>query len=56
MCLCKSTVLRDVSAAISLDKNDPSKEEMINKIRKQTNNWVAKYRRDNKFAGRPSYG
>ena len=28
---------------------------MLN-VRKATNNWVAKYRRDNKFGGRPSYG
>ncbi|CAL8464026.1 g3561 [Coccomyxa elongata] len=51
-----ATILKDVGAALSLDKSDPAKEEAMNNVRKETNAWVAKYRRDNKFAGRPSYG
>ncbi len=52
----QATILKDVGAALSLDKSDPAKEEAMNNVRKETNAWVAKYRRDNKFAGRPSYG
>ena len=49
-------MLKAVSSAISLGKDEPGKEEVINSVRKQTNEWVAKYRRDSSFAGRPSYG
>jgi len=52
----QSTVLKAVGSAISLGKDDPGKEESVNTVRKQTNAWVAKYRRDSTFAGRPSYG
>lgn len=51
-----ANILKDVGAALSLDKGDPTKEDAMNNVRKETNAWVAKYRRDNKFAGRPSYG
>ncbi|KAK9846515.1 hypothetical protein WJX81_005765 [Elliptochloris bilobata] len=51
-----SSVLKAVSSAISLGKDEPGKEDVISSVRKQTNEWVAKYRRDNSFAGRPSYG
>jgi hypothetical protein len=49
-------VLKAVGSAISLGKDDPGKEDVVNTVRKQTNAWVAKYRRDSTFAGRPSYG
>ncbi len=52
----QANILKDVGAALSLDKGDPTKEDAMNNVRKETNAWVAKYRRDNKFAGRPSYG
>ena len=52
----QSSVLKAVSSAISLGKDEPGKEEVISSVRKQTNEWVAKYRRDSTFAGRPSYG
>ena len=52
----QSSVLKAVSSAISLAKDEPGKEEVISSVRKQTNEWVAKYRRDSTFAGRPSYG
>ena len=55
VCL-QANILKDVGAALSLDKGDPTKEDAMNNVRKETNAWVAKYRRDNKFAGRPSYG
>ena len=32
------------------------REESINTTRNMTNAWVAKYRRDNKTTGKPSYG
>ena len=49
-------MLKAVSGVISLSKDEPGKDEQINSVRKQTNAWVAKYRRDSTFAGRPSYG
>ena len=52
----QATILKDVGAALALEKGDPSKEAAMLSVRKETNNWVAKYRRDNKFGGRPSYG
>ena len=52
----QSSVLKAVSSAISIGKDEPGKEEVISTVRKQTNEWVAKYRRDSTFAGRPSYG
>lgn len=42
--------------AVTLDKNDPNKESKVAELRTALNVWVAKYRRDDRFAGRPSYG
>ncbi|KAI8465021.1 MAG: photosystem II Pbs27 [Monoraphidium minutum] len=51
-----SEVLALVSSAIALDKDAPDRDERVAEIRKGINGWVAKYRRNDKFAGRPSYG
>lgn len=52
----QSEVIAAVKTTLALDRDDPSKPTAITALRKQTNDWVAKYRRDASFAGRPSYG
>ena len=46
----------DLQIKVTLDKDAPNREERIADVRKQINTWVAKYRRNEQFAGRPSYG
>lgn len=43
-------------AALALGRDDPGREEAVAGVRAATNTWVAKYRRDNAFSGKPSYG
>ena len=52
----QTEVLQLVSSAIALDRDAPDRDERIGEVRKGINTWVAKYRRSDKFAGRPSYG
>jgi Photosystem II Pbs27 len=52
----QSEVIAAVKSTLALDRDDPTKPDAITALRKQTNDWVAKYRRDASFAGRPSYG
>jgi hypothetical protein len=52
----QSAVLQLVSSAVALDKDAPDRDDRIAEVRKGINSWVAKYRRNEKFAGRPSYG
>lgn len=49
-------ILAKVNTVLALDKDDPAKEDSVKGLRKDINSWVAKYRRDTKFSGRPSYG
>eukprot|EP00879_Flechtneria_rotunda_P001299 GHRR01001448.1.p1 GENE.GHRR01001448.1~~GHRR01001448.1.p1 ORF type:complete len:185 (+),score=53.32 GHRR01001448.1:137-691(+) len=49
-------ILGKVNTVLAIGKDDPSKEDRVKALRKEINTWVAKYRRDDKFAGRPSYG
>lgn len=49
-------ILSKVNTVLSLDKDDPSKEDSVKALRKDINAWVAKYRRDDKFSGKPSFG
>lgn len=55
-CYTQSSVLSSVKSVIELDRNDPTKEEKVKELRKEINSWVAKYRREQKVAGRPSFG
>uniref|UniRef100_A0A383VNB5 Photosystem II Psb27 protein n=1 Tax=Tetradesmus obliquus TaxID=3088 RepID=A0A383VNB5_TETOB len=48
-------ILAKVNTVLALDKDDPAKEDSVKALRKDINSWVAKYRRDDKFSGRPSY-
>eukprot|EP00877_Chromochloris_zofingiensis_P014931 jgi/Chrzof1/9692/Cz04g12110.t1_PSB27A[v5.2] len=51
-----AAILASVDDAIKLPKDDPARDEKIKTIRTGINSWVAKYRRDAKFSGKPSYG
>ena len=39
-----------------LERDAPGREDTVTSVRKEINDWVAKYRRDTTFSGRPSYG
>ena len=41
---------------LDLPANSDEKAAAIEKTRKLTNDWVARYRRDKGITGRPSYG
>lgn len=53
----KSTggVLAQARGAIDLAKDDPDRDEKIKAVRGSINGWVARYRRDQQFSGRPSF-
>lgn len=50
-----SAILASVNGALALEKDDPARDDKIAVVRKDINAWVAKYRRDAKFSGKPSY-
>ncbi|KAF6264532.1 photosystem II Pbs27-domain-containing protein, partial [Scenedesmus sp. NREL 46B-D3] len=50
-----TTILTKVNTVLALGKDDPAKEDSVKALRKDINSWVAKYRRDDKFSGKPSY-
>jgi hypothetical protein len=52
----QGAVLQLVSSVLAIEKDAPDRDERIGEVRKSINSWVAKYRRNEKFAGRPSYG
>ena len=54
--LLQGDILGKVNTVLALDRNDPSKDELIKDVRKDINSWVAKYRREPLVSGRPSYG
>ena len=43
-------------ATLQLKKDDPALVDSVAAMRKVTNDWVAKYRRNGSFTGRASYG
>ena len=49
-------MLGKVEGVLSLGKDDPARDEAVKSLRTDINAWVATYRRDPTFAGRPSYG
>ncbi|EFN51966.1 hypothetical protein CHLNCDRAFT_59045 [Chlorella variabilis] len=49
-------VISDVRNAALLERGAPGREETMESVRKEINDWVARYRRDTAFSGRPSYG
>eukprot|EP00250_Pteridium_aquilinum_P033070 c516_g1_i1 orf=247-822(+) len=48
-------VIVQVRATLGLDKADPSRGDAVKALRQVSNDWVAKYRREKRFAGKPSY-
>lgn len=48
-------VIDQVRGTLSLDKNDPSKPDAVQSLKKASNAWVAKYRREKQVAGKPSF-
>lgn len=50
-----TAILAEVNGALGMERDDPSRDDKVNQIRKDINSWVAKYRRDDKFSGRPSF-
>jgi photosystem II Psb27 protein len=52
----QAQVIQDVRAAALLERNAPNREEKMDAVRSEINDWVARYRRDTSFSGRPSYG
>eukprot|EP00249_Psilotum_nudum_P009843 c22185_g1_i1 orf=25-585(-) len=48
-------VISQIRSTLVLDKNDPAKGEAVKALRQSSNEWVAKYRREKRFAGKPSY-
>lgn len=52
----QGSVLAKVRMTLAVEKGDESKEEKVRDLRKNINNWVARYRREPKVAGKPSFG
>ncbi len=52
----QTAILDKVKVTLALDKDDPAKEDTVKSLRKDINGWVAKYRREPKVAGKPSFG
>ncbi|PRW32896.1 Photosystem II repair PSB27- chloroplastic [Chlorella sorokiniana] len=49
-------IISNVRSAATLERDAPGREETMAAVRKDINNWVARYRRNATFSGRPSYG
>jgi len=52
----QTVVVAAVRAAVTLEPGSPERAAAVAAIRTATNAWVAKYRRDTSFSGKPSYG
>lgn len=50
-----SDVIEQVRTTLALEKSDPSKAAAVAKLRQAGNDWVAKYRKAKKVAGKPSF-
>eukprot|EP00355_Strombidium_rassoulzadegani_P010545 CAMPEP_0168619074 /NCGR_PEP_ID=MMETSP0449_2-20121227/6410_1 /TAXON_ID=1082188 /ORGANISM="Strombidium rassoulzadegani, Strain ras09" /LENGTH=184 /DNA_ID=CAMNT_0008659989 /DNA_START=88 /DNA_END=643 /DNA_ORIENTATION=- len=51
-----SEMISKTNALLAMPRDDPGKKDAVAEVRTLTNVWVAKYRRDDRFAGKPSYG
>ena len=49
-------MLGALKTTLELTADSENKETTVDNVRTEANKWVAKYRRQNKFSGRPSYG
>lgn len=52
----QASVITTIRSALAMARDDPGRDAAIAGVRSATNDWVAKYRRDNSFSGKPSYG
>merc|ERR1711871_1630248 len=50
-----TAIIAQVRSTLEMAPGDEGREESINTTRQMTNAWVARYRRDNKTTGKPSY-
>lgn len=50
-----SDVIEQVRTTLALEKTDPNKAAAVAKLRQAGNEWVAKYRKAKKVAGKPSF-
>merc|ERR1712087_405550 len=48
--------LEFLKATVELTSDSTNKEMVVDSVRTESNKWVAKYRRQSNFQGRPSYG
>lgn len=48
--------MKSITSALELEVSDPTREEKLKDIKRTSIDWVARYRRDSRFSGRPSYG
>ncbi|BBN06278.1 photosystem II Psb27 protein [Marchantia polymorpha subsp. ruderalis] len=48
-------VIEQVKGTLALEKTDPTKSDAVAALRRSSNDWVAKYRREKSVAGRPSF-
>ncbi|KAG0560593.1 hypothetical protein M758_10G187200 [Ceratodon purpureus] len=48
-------VIEQVRTTLALEKTDPNKAAAVAKLRQAGNEWVAKYRKSKKVAGKPSF-
>lgn len=51
-----TAVIEQVRNTLEMDANDEGRAAAIEKTRKVTNDWVARYRRNKAITGKPSYG
>lgn len=52
----QAAIYGKVKGVLALDRDDPTKEDSVKALRTDINQWVAKYRREPKVSGRPSFG
>ncbi|MCO5573113.1 hypothetical protein L7F22_026878 [Adiantum nelumboides] len=48
-------VIGQVHSTLGMDKADPTRGEVVKSLHQTSNKWVAKYRREKRFANKPSY-
>uniref|UniRef100_A0A061QVF2 Photosystem II Psb27 protein n=2 Tax=Tetraselmis sp. GSL018 TaxID=582737 RepID=A0A061QVF2_9CHLO len=51
-----TNVIEKTQKLLNLSRDDPAKADAVKEVRSLTNTWVSKYRRDDRFAGKPSFG
>lgn len=51
-----NALIDQILTTITLSRDDESRPDAIKGLKKTSNDWVAKYRRDDTVSGRPSYG